>query len=91
MTAIDLDRATAVIACFAISLVSLSRLELHVAQATDTPRWREHPLIVIIVFLGVFISGLFFAQRFGWITRIESALHKAKSRRWRSLTTTKAI
>ena len=90
MTAIDLDRATAVIACLAISLVSLPRLD-HVAQATDTSRWPEHPLIVIIVFLGVFISGLFFAQRLGWITRIESALHKAKSRRWRSLTTTKAI
>ena len=91
MTEIVFDRSTAVIACLAISLVSLSRLELHVAHATDMSRGPMHPLIVIIVFLVVFFTGLFFAKRFGWITRIKSALHKAKSLLWRSLTTTTAI
>ena len=91
MTEIVFDRGTAVIACLAISLVSLSRLELHVAQATDMSRGQIHPLIVIIVFLVVFFTGLFFAKRFGWITRIKSALHEAKLRLWRGLTTATAI
>ena len=42
MTAIVLDRTTAVIACLAISLVSLSRVELHGVQATDVSRWPVH-------------------------------------------------
>ena len=88
MTAIVLDRATAVIACFAISLVSLSSVELHGVQVTDVSKWPVHP---VIVFLGASLSGFFFAQRVGWITRIKSALHEAKSRLWRGLTTATAI
>ena len=91
MTAIVLDRATAVIACLAISLVSLSSVELHGVQVTDVSKWPVHPVVVSIVFLGVSLPSFFFAQRFGWITRIKSALHEAKSRLWRGLTTATAI
>ncbi len=91
LAAIVLDRVTAIAACLAISLVSLSIVELHGVQLTDVSKWPVHPTIVVIVFLAVAITGIFIAQRRGLIAQMKSVLHEARSRMWRSLWVITAI